>query len=96
MKRIYFAQINNVIAEATFLPLSTAYVWEYCRSQSDIAKSWELGTILFERDTIESYMEQIEKPDIVAISTYVWNWTISRELAQAVREKYPNCIRYSA
>ncbi len=92
MKRIYFAQINNVIAEATFLPLSTAYVWEYCRSQPDIAKSWELGTILFERDTIESYMEQIEKPDIVAISTYVWNWTISRELAQAVREKYPNCI----
>ena len=28
MKKVYFTQINNVIAEATFLPLSVAYVWE--------------------------------------------------------------------
>ena len=28
MKKVYFTQINNVIAEATFLPLSVAYVWD--------------------------------------------------------------------
>lgn len=89
MKRIYLIQINNVIAEATFLPLSVAYIWEYCRTQVD---DWELGGILFERDTVENYLKQIEDPDVFAISTYVWNWNISRALARAVKEKYPNCL----
>jgi hypothetical protein len=88
MKKIYLTQINNVIAEATFLPLSVAYVWEYCKQNVD---GWELGGILFERDTIPNYLEQIVDPDVFAISTYVWNWDISRELARAVKQKYPSC-----
>lgn len=89
MKRIYLTQINNVIAEATFLPLSVAYVWEYCKTQ---VSDWELGDIFFERDAIENYLKQIEDPDIFAISTYVWNWNISKELARSVKQKYPNCL----
>ena len=89
MKRVYFAQINNVIAEATFLPLSVAYICEYCKAN---VKDWTLGGIIFERDTIESYMQEIHNPDIFAISTYVWNWNISQELACAVKQKYPDCL----
>lgn len=89
MKKIYLTQINNVIAEATFLPLSVAYVWEYCRLNTE---DWELGDIIFERDTVENYLNNITDPDIFAISTYVWNWDISRELAKAVKQKYPNCM----
>ena len=59
MKKIYFTQINNIIADATFLPLSVAYLWEYCKTQKDIIKNWELGGIIFERDTTENYVEQI-------------------------------------
>jgi len=89
MKRIYLTQINNVIAEATFLPLSVAYIWEYCKTQID---NWELGGILFERDSVKNYLKEIVDPDVFAISTYVWNWNISRELARAVKQKYPNCL----
>lgn len=89
MNKVYFTQINNVIAEATFLPLSVAYVWEYCRTQVD---NWELGGILFERQTVEEYLTQITDPNVLAISTYVWNWDISRELARAVRQRWPDCI----
>ena len=91
MKKIYFTQINNIIAEATFLPLSVAYVWEFCKTQTDIMEHWELGGIIFERDTIENYVAQIQDPDILAISTYVWNWQASQDLAKAVKEKYPDC-----
>lgn len=92
MKKVYFAQINNLIADATFLPLSVAYVWEYCRTLPEIAQKWSLGGILFERDTVESYMKSIVDPDVFAFSTYVWNWTITQELAKAVKTQYPNCI----
>jgi putative methyltransferase len=91
MKTVYFAQINNVIAEAIFLPLSAAYVWEYCRSQADISTNWKLGNIIFERDTVENYLDQIHDPDIFAFSTYVWNWEITKKLALAIKQKYPNC-----
>ena len=89
MKTVYFTQINNVIADATFLPLSVAYVWEYCQTQ---VSDWNLGGILFERDTVDNYLSQINSPDVFAISTYVWNWDISRELARAVKTKWPNCL----
>ena len=91
MKNIYFTQINNVIADATFLPLSVAYLWEFCKTQKDITDNWQLGGILFERDTVEGYLNQIEDPDVLAVSTYVWNWQISQDLAKAVKQKYPNC-----
>lgn len=91
MKKVYFAQINNIISEAVFLPLSVAYVWEYCRSQPDIATEWELGGIFFERKPISEYLEKMQDPDVVAIGTYVWNWNISRELARAVKERWPEC-----
>lgn len=89
MKKIYLTQINNIIAEAVFLPLSVAYIWEYCYTQ---VSDWKLGDILFERDTIENYLSQIEDPDVFALSTYVWNWNISQKLARAVKQKYPNCL----
>jgi hypothetical protein len=88
MKKVYFTQINNLIADAIFLPLSVAYIWEYCKAN---VEDWELGGILFERKTVDEYMENIVDPDVFAISTYVWNWNISRELARAVKTKYPNC-----
>lgn len=92
MKKVYFAQINNVIAEAIFLPLSVAYIWEYCRSLPEIKNNWSLGGILFERQTVGEYLLEIENPDVFAFSTYVWNWTITRELAKAIKIKYPNCL----
>ena len=88
MKKVYFTQINNLIADATFLPLSVCYVWEYCKTQ---VTDWELGGILFERESVEDYLKKIVNPDILALSTYVWNWDITCELARAVRKKYPNC-----
>jgi radical SAM superfamily enzyme YgiQ (UPF0313 family) len=92
MKKIYFAQINNVISDAIFLPLSAAYVWEYCRSLTDVNTHWELGGIFFERKSVDEYLTEIDSPDVFAISTYVWNWDISRELARAVRERWPECL----
>ena len=88
MKKVYFTQINNVIADAIFLPLSVAYIWEYCKTQVD---DWELGNIFFEREPIDNYLKKIDNPDIFALSTYVWNWDISTKLARAVKIKYPNC-----
>ena len=65
MKKIYLTQINNVIAEATFLPLSVAYVWEYCHAN---VEGIELGDIIFERDTVENYMKNIKCRHLISIT----------------------------
>ena len=92
MKKVYFAQINNLIADAVFLPLSVAYVWEYCKTQPDIMENWELGGILFERQSVSEYIKNIKDPDVFAFSTYVWNWAITVELAIEVKKLYPTCL----
>lgn len=92
MKRVYFTQINNIISDAVFLPLSVGYIWEYCRSQPDIAAEWTLGGIQFERHSVDEYLQVIQNPDVVGISCYVWNWQISIKLAHALKEKYPQCM----
>lgn len=92
MKTVYFAQINNKIAEATFLPIASAYIWEYCRTQVDIASQWQLGNVFFERQTIDEYFSKIRNPDVFAFSTYVWNWDITQQLATEVKKRYPNCL----
>lgn len=92
MKKIYFAQVNNVIADAIFLPLSVAYIWEYCKTIPEICNNYQLGKIIFERDSIENYMNEIVDPDVFAFSTYVWNWNITQKLAIEIKKKYPNCL----
>lgn len=92
MKTVYFAQINNPIADAIFLPLSVAYIWEYCRSIPEISDEWSLGGIFFERETVKEYMKKIVNPDVFAFSTYVWNWSITLELAKEIKKTYPTCL----
>lgn len=91
MKKVYFAQINNQIADAIFLPLSVAYIWEYCRSLPEISAEWELGKIFFERESVEDILNNIVDPDVFGISCYVWNWEISLTLSKEIKKKYPNC-----
>lgn len=91
MKTVYFAQINNTIAEAVFLPIASAYIWEFCNSHDDIRRDWTLGKIFFERMEVDEYLNDVRDPDVFAFSTYVWNWEITQTLAIEVKKRFPAC-----
>lgn len=49
---------------------------------------------VYSSDNIESIKEVIRqaKPDIFAVSLYVWNYTLSYEIAKWVKETWPKCV----
>lgn len=84
-------QIQNVISGRIFLPLAIGYVWTYAQTISAIRENFVLKKFFFHRTAVDDYLEQMDQPDIFAVSTYVWNWEISKQVAQAVKQKWPQC-----
>ena len=92
MKRLYLSQINNSFGGQAFLPYSVGMLWSYAQSQADIARSYELGGLLFLREPLDRAADRIVDPDVLALSCYLWNWNYNMALAQLVKQKHPRCV----
>ncbi len=82
-------QIQNKISEKFFLPLPLGYLWSYCSTVQDITSSYCLDGVFIFRDQIDEYIEKMNSPFVVGISTYVWNWEVSKKFAKRVKNKWP-------
>lgn len=91
-KNVYLIQVQNLIAERIFLPLAIGYLWSYVNSHKDIRAAYNLAGVFFQRKAIKEYLDVMESPEVVGISTYVWNWEFSKAIAQAIKERWPNCL----
>ncbi len=92
MKNVYFVQVGFAFDKSVYLPYATGTIVAYCKAQPDIASEYAFPEIIYRRDDISNIVASIEKPYVVAFSTYVWNVEFNKALAKAVKEKYPECI----
>ena len=90
MRRIYLAQINNSFGDNAFLPYSAALLWSHASTRPSIASSWQLGGLLWRRDAIESALDAMADPDLLAVSCYLWNWRYNMALIDAAVQRWPN------
>ena len=42
------------------------------------------------RENVDSLVDRLEDPDVIAFSCYMWNWEWSKAVAQRVKERYLN------
>lgn len=82
-------QVVDSYGPNKFLPLAVAYQWLYAKEDPFVDNHYELLDVLIEKLNIEKYVESLEKPDVVMMSCYVWNWNYNCELAKAIKQKYP-------
>lgn len=92
MKNVYLGQINNSYGNNAFLPYSVGLLWSYASQIPEINQSYTLADLLFLRQPIQVTLSRIDEPDILALSCYIWNWNYNLQLAQAVKQIYPNCV----
>jgi hypothetical protein len=88
-KNVYLMQIQNKISEKFFLPLPLGYLWSYCNTIPEIESSYSLEGVFMFRDQVDQYLNQMEVPSVIGISTYVWNWEVSKKFAREVKKKWP-------
>ncbi len=92
MKKLYFLQVQNLIDGSYFLPTASGYLYSYCFANSEIKDNYDYGGTLFLREDIGKVINELAKPDIFCISTYVWNFEYSKKFALKLKEKWPNCL----
>ena len=72
-----------------WLPYAIGCLWSYVKNN---ISGYNLGGLIFKRDSIDDVLKEIKNPDVCAFSTYIWNEQYNLKLAQEIKRKYPNCI----
>ena len=74
-----------------WIPYSIGCLWSYASQFDDIKQNVNLKDIIFRRENVDSLVDRLEDPDVIAFSCYMWNWEWSKAVAQRVKERYPKC-----
>ncbi len=95
MKKIGFLELSNVFANQAKLPYSTGCVWSYCIQNKLIAdsisfdcKDWHY--ILDEESNYKVIADSLLHCDIVGVSYFVWNSSISDKICKTLKALKPN------
>jgi putative methyltransferase len=87
MKNIYLVQVVDAYGPNKFLPLAIAYQWLYARNDN-----WNLKDTLIEKIPPTDYVQTMDTPALVAMSSYVWNWEYNQALAIEIKKHWPDCV----
>ncbi len=90
-KNLYFFQVNYSYGKSAHIPYTAGQLCAYAFADKDVERSYSLEEIFFLRENIDSIMNKIESPFVVAFSTYIWNCNFNKEVARRIKEKYPQC-----
>jgi putative methyltransferase len=77
---------------SAYLPYTVACLWSYAITDPIVNNNFELKKLGFIRDPIEQVLTKLDAPSVCGFSTYIWNEEYNLKLAQAIKQKYPNCV----
>jgi putative methyltransferase len=92
-RNVYLSQINNKFGgNKAFLPYSVGLLQAYAKAQPDLNESYKFSRPIFLRENPRNVAESLDKPDVLGISCYVWNWEWNNELAKEIRGQHPDSL----
>lgn len=91
-RNIFLAQVNYRYGDNVFMPYSVATLQSYAQTESEIRNNFEFRPLLFLREDPDQVARNMERPAILGLSCYLWNWEYNKLLAQAVRAYHPDCL----
>ena len=103
MKNIYLLQLTSPLIDSSvgvemssnksaFLPYSIGLLWSYSLQNKIISDNFILKDLAFNIDNLDHYIDNMEQPDIVATSNYMWNSNKHLYILKKIKEWYPNCL----
>jgi putative methyltransferase len=91
MLNVYAIQLSNWYPNAT-LPQSIGTLWSYVIQSDKIANNYFLAKTFWENEDANTVVTDIESPDILICSCYIWNWERTYQVIKTIKNKYPNCL----
>ena len=89
--RLALVSVNNYYGENIYLPLTSGVLWAYARVDPSVTDDWSKPIFLYKKEPINEAIIRLGDPlpELVAFSSYIWNWEWNRALAKAVKQKSP-------
>jgi hypothetical protein len=85
-KNILLVQVVDNYSENKFLPLAIDYQWLHATKDDKVKSTWNLVDVLIEKLNIVDFVKSINQDlDLVAMSSYVWNWNFNNELDKEIK-----------
>lgn len=75
-----------------YFPYSAGCIWSYVAQFPDIASNFRLADIIFRRESVDEILNRLEQPAICGFSCYVWNERWCLTIAEAIKNKWPECL----
>jgi len=85
-------QFSFMYGDVIYLPYSLGMLWAYAKTFQRITDKIKNNAFTIIREDPDRIVEQIIDPDIVAFSTYVWNFEMSLAVAKLIKRKHPECL----
>lgn len=82
------AQTNSPIT----LPYATSVIRSYVECFADIRDNFTFAPTIFIRENFDALVERAGRPDLLALSCYVWNFNTSMALAAEVKRRSPETL----
>lgn len=95
MKNLYLFQPQDMIGFAGkrqyWFPYTAGVLWAYAQQFESVARHWRCQGIFFRKEPVAAVVEKMQEPDVCAFSVYVWNHRYTVAMAQAIKQRWPNC-----
>jgi radical SAM superfamily enzyme YgiQ (UPF0313 family) len=93
MLNIILVQVVDKYGPNSFLPLAISYQWMYAQTSPIIRYNYKVQDVLISKKQPKEYLNSLtEKPDVIALSSYVWNWEYNRTFAKLAKDKWNDVL----
>lgn len=95
MKNVYFVQVDVSACSGTenaYLPYTAGILVASAWTSEIVKRNFSFKEFIFLREDIQDVVERLEEPVFIGFSNYCWSTEYNKLLAEAVKEKYPDCI----
>jgi len=92
MIQVHSSQFNYQYEDQIHLPYSIAIMISYIKSKKHFNEHFKFEKTFVFREKINEYIKKCKNSDILLCSCYVWNWEISKYLAEEVKKLNPKCL----
>ena len=95
-RNVYLVQVNwsdtTGNTSGMWLPYSVGSIWAYCAAVPEINDKYYLADLTFLRSQFDSALATMFEPEVVGLSTYVWNEQFNLQFAEQVKIRWPKTL----
>lgn len=92
MIKVQMVQINDNFGDQYYLPYSAGALTQYALQSELIRNYCKFNDPIYSRTSVDDIVKQIGTVDVLGISSYIWNWNISKIIGERVKEANPECF----